>query len=51
MNILIKILPVYGEGNREAVEGVSKLLTIRNVVKAPSVSATHCHLPANGEDL
>jgi hypothetical protein len=51
MSVLLKILSVYGEGDREAVEGVSKLILIRNAGKAPSVSAAHCHLPASGEDL
>ena len=43
---LMKILPVYGEGDHRAamVEGAGLLS------EPPSVSASRCHLPTSGED-
>jgi hypothetical protein len=46
-----KILSVYGEGDRKAVEGGAQLFNIAYFDRPPSVSASHCHLPVNGEDF
>ena len=45
------ILPVYGEGDREAVEGACRLPDRCALLPTPSVSAARCHLPMNGEEL
>lgn len=45
----LKILPVYGEGDRKAVEGGSHSRCAMR--PAPSDSCLRaCHLPMNGED-
>jgi hypothetical protein len=46
-----KILSVYGEGDREAVEGNVRLFNIAWLGCLPSVSPAAIHLPVNGEDL
>ena len=46
-----KILPVYGEGNREAVEGVPSLHNAGENAHPPSVTPSARHLPVNGEDF
>jgi hypothetical protein len=48
---LAKIFPVYGEGDREAVEGGLRLHDGCVWGCPPSVSRSGCHLPVNGEDL
>jgi phosphoadenosine phosphosulfate reductase len=45
-----KILPVHGEGNREAVEGGTKRVNTDDRGTAPSVTPLARHLPVNGED-
>jgi cysteine desulfurase / selenocysteine lyase len=44
----VDILPVYGEGDREAVEGGVRRHLFRT---PPSVSPAASHLPVNGEDV
>jgi hypothetical protein len=46
-----KFLPVYGEGDRVAVEGGLQLSNARECDHPPSVSALRCHLPVNGEEF
>jgi hypothetical protein len=46
--IAVTILPVYGEGDHEVVEGVIRK---RCLLAPPSVSPMGCHLPMNGEDF
>jgi hypothetical protein len=43
-----KILPVYGEGDHEVVEGGVRK---RRLLTPPSVSPKGCPLPMYGEDL
>jgi hypothetical protein len=50
MSFASQILPVYGEGNRAAVEGARRLHN-GSRPRSPSVSPLDCHLPVNGEDL
>ncbi len=45
-----QIFHVYGEGDREAVEGGVNPRR-RTKPTPPSVGAARCHLPVNGEDL
>ena len=45
-----QILPVHGEGDREAVEGVIRHPNGDALATAPSVSPSGCHLPVNGEE-
>jgi tRNA pseudouridine55 synthase len=47
----LKILPVHGEGNREAVEGGYCISKAGDLPQPPSVSPSGCHLPVNGEDF
>jgi hypothetical protein len=44
----MQILPVYGEGDHEVVEGGVRL---SSVLTPPSVSPAAIHLPINGEDF
>jgi hypothetical protein len=46
-----QILPVYGEGDREAVEGGVRLSDSGAHASPPSVSPAAIHVPVNGEDL
>jgi hypothetical protein len=48
MSAATEILPIYGEGDHEVVEGGVRK---RCLLAPPSVSRSGCHLPVNGEDL
>ena len=51
MSAHLKILPVYGEGDRAAVEGVRRFTQFGSFPQPPSVAPSGRHLPVNGEDL
>ncbi len=46
-----EILPIHGEGDREAVEGGVQHSNIVALDRPPSVTPTARHLPTSGEDF
>ena len=47
---VVKILPIHGEGDREAVEGVRRLTHGRALPPTPTTILRMVPLPASGEE-